>query len=268
MFKIEDPNNIPVTDEVRDAFRYQPFLLGDGTYTGAGANQLRNSPRRVLTPAEADAEDAAEFIAANTRLAEMNDDFVAGLLAEVGDPSALSYCDLASNAGYFTYKMALAGFGSVTGVDPGNHHAAYAYVKQALGVEVEFVNSPYDSRLHLCPALEDRTFDVVSSMAFILHNPDPQFVLNYVCELATKTVMISTEVHEADGYEIKFADALRQYRPGKFPYCFSSRAMLSEKMVRLCFEENGFDKVTELKRQPHWIHGATFRCFIATKGSR
>lgn len=267
MFKIEDPNRVPVTDEIREAFKYQPFELGDGTCTGAGANQLRNSPRRILTPAQSNAEDAQEFVAANTRLARMNNDFIAALLARVNGPGKLSYCDLASNAGYFTYKMALAGFGQVTGVDPGKHQAAYDYACQVLGIDIEFINDGYNSRSHTCSALEGRTFDIVSSMAFILHTPDPQFVLNYVCELATKKVMISTEVHDADGYEIKFADAIRQYRPGKFPYCFSSRALLSEKMVRLCFAENGFDTVTEVERQPHWIHGATFRCFIAEKGA-
>jgi hypothetical protein len=98
----------------------------------------------------------------------------------------------------------------------------------------------YDGRIEAA-----EQFDLVISIAMIVHLSDPLHHLAWLGSSTRKALLVFTPCHREDEYSIKFHTVNRYYRD-PFPYCFDV-CTLSRRLLRRSLEEMGFTRIVEMK---------------------
>lgn len=242
---------------LRGLLNYQPFIFDDGLAVGSGlsvAAGFTHNPPSIYCPnaialaatnefaatALAKPEQRAEFFAANDRMRRYYDSMVEQIVAGVGSLSGRSVLDVGCNSGYFPVAFARRGAARVAGLDRVDYSETIALINDICGVNIEFRTWSYDGSINA-----PEQFDLVTSIAVLVHLSDPLHHLAWLGSSARKALFVFTPVHADDDYSVRF-HTVNRYYTDRFPYCFDITT-ISRKLLRLAFEQMGFTKVIEFQ---------------------
>lgn len=272
MLHLDSFGSKPVTESLKQSFGYQPFILPDGTHTGSGQlikpvrlldGSLRHRPR-YLHPDECNPRQFSSFVRNNENLSRMYEDIISESLSFIGGIKGKSYLDIACNAGYFPVRMSQLGAKTSTGVDAFDHAPNINLCNQVLSTDVSFINQPYSSLTHNISNLEP-AFDVVSSIAFMLHISDPTYLLSYLCSLSSHAVILATQVSFDNSLSVTYSDKVNRYYDSPFPVCFDAMTMITDNLIKTGFQLSGFSHIKRIKRRSYWRYGRHFHAYVAFK---
>jgi SAM-dependent methyltransferase len=243
---------------------YQPFILPGPIYTGAGLSQIKNSPLRWLQADDPNPE-REEFLREWNNQAQMYEDLISFTVDRLGGVKGMTYLDLASNAGYFCYRMSQLGAIGPVGIDIGDYHQTYEVVNRALGTDSRFAGGHYDARTHQVVGV-DGDFDIVSNIAFMCHSSDPTFLLAALANRAKKALLIFSKFSRDDEYRINYPQTTHRYGKREFPLCFDAQTDISDSLLKFGLTRLGFATIEEIPRRPTWLPRApTWRAFLAIR---
>jgi hypothetical protein len=188
----------------------------------------------------------------NAQLAAMYDSFARTLADVAGDGS---YLDLCCNSGYLPVRVSHFGVRASFGCDLGDFSACFSLLNAVTGSTASFFRCRYDPTTHrvVFPTSPPRPrFDVVSSLAFLCHVPDPLHFLRALADLASKAVFIWTGVIESNELLIRY-NPPQVFSDEPFPNGFDSGTAISTGLLRLAMKECGLSRCEELPWQPGWL---------------
>tara|TARA_R110000787_G_scaffold57740_1_gene131762 strand:- start:1807 stop:2616 length:810 start_codon:yes stop_codon:yes gene_type:complete len=267
---LAEPFKIDSADMDRDSliklFAYQPFMLPDGTVTGAGLSMREKSNVRALKESDNHAS-WTKFIRAVRGQAQMYEDMLGAASIALGSFDGLSYCEFACNAGYSVHRAHQMGAAEVTGYDYGDFGSAFELVNANTGANAEFIRGAYDMHAHEFGSIAPgRQFDIVSNIAFMCHCSDPTFLLEALAKRAKRALIIQTRVLPTQDYCVEFSKTTKRYFGLDFPLCFDGATAISEGLLRFGLKDLGFSKVTEIPRSEYWVPiGTAWRAFLAVR---
>ena len=235
---------------------YQPFIFSDRLAVGSGLSIAAGHNADVpsiycpdIKPEGASAERLArelapaerkqDFFDANERMRRFYDGMIARVIAELGSVRGLSVLDVGCNTGYFPISFARHGARGF-GIDRVDYSDTIALLNSLCGTKVEFRLSSYDGSVRA-----SERFDLVVSIAVLVHLSDPLHHLAWLGSSAAKALLVFTPCHDDDDYSIRYHTVNRYYRD-RFPYCFDVTTV-SKNLLRLAFEQMGFTKVVEIE---------------------
>lgn len=241
----------------RGLLNYQPYAFDESFAVGAGLSIVAGHNRDVpsiycskVGPDEAAPDFLARelaspdqrvaFLDANERMRRFYDGLIeqtADALEPVRNQSVL---DVGCNAGYFGLSFAKRGASPVLGLDRVDYSETISLLNELCGTKVQFRSWSYDGRIEA-----GERFDLVISIAMIVHLSDPLQHLAWLGSSARKALLVFTPCHGDDDYSIRFHTVNRYYRD-RFPYCFDV-CTLSRRLLRLSLEEMGFTRIVEMK---------------------
>ena len=247
-------------------FAYQPFVLPDGTVTGVGLAHHNGSSVRSVNPISSPAAEYDIFVEANNRTVHLYDDIIALAKQEVGPLQGLSYLDVACNAGYFCYRMALEGTSNVTGVDAADFSEAFDYANSSLGTSCQFVQSPYDMQTHRIDGITEQ-FDIVTNISFLCHVSDPTFFIHHLSSLTRRVLVIYSKISRSDEYIVTYSKSTSRYFKQPYPICFDAATVVSDSLLTFALQSCGFRTVREMpiERDRCVLAPDLWRCFIAIR---
>lgn len=264
MIDLSEKNLSP--DEIRylkKHGRYQPYKLPGGIMTGAGLSFYKKTELRTLESGSTHV-DASDFVIGAKRQAAMYEDFI-DLLVRTLDVSGLTYLDTCCNSGYFPYRLSQLG-ATATGIDVDDYTRNFEIVNRELGLNTEFIHGNYDMTRHVFDALGERTFDVVSNIAFICHDSDPTFLLHELGNRAKKALLLFSLFPKSDEFFIKFGNTPNKYFGNDFPISFDNGVQLSDSLLRYSLTSMGFNSIIEADRSDSWpFRDFSWRCFLAVR---
>jgi len=238
-------------DRLRSLFAYQPFVLPDGSYTGA--YELMIQTVTDMQPAE--------------QLAQTHQDLLDGARAALGTFRGLDVIDFASNAGFMCLRALQMGAASATGVDLAMYSEAFEILNQAFDVKSRFIPAPYSFMRHEFEGMDhEKTYDLVISSAFMCHSSDPTFLLSALARKSHDALLLFTSITPESDLTITFSKSLGRYFGEPFPACFDAHTSISEGLLRVGLEQLGFKSVTEIPRKHYWLpEDVRFRAFVASR---
>lgn len=263
---------------LRGLLNYQPFIFDDSLAVGAGlsivAGYLQDTPL-VYCPdvraGEVDAEylkrtivrpeQKADFFAANERMRRFYDGTIDQVTAALGTMEGMSILDVGCNSGYFPIAFARRGASKVVGLDRVDYGGTIKLLNQLCGTHVEFRLWSYDGAVEAT-----ERFDLVTSIAVLVHLSDPLQHLAWLGSSARKALFVFTPCHDEDNYSIRF-HAVNRYYQDRFPYCFDV-CTLSRKLLRLAFERMGFTKMVEIETPAESMSAQWSRAHLGLLGIR
>lgn len=242
---------------LRGLLNYQPFIFADHLAVGSGlsvAAGFTHNPPSVYCPdamAMADTNDYAasalakpeqreEFFDANERMRRYYDSMVDQVVGGVGSLNGLSVLDVGCNSGYFPLAFAKRGAAKVVGLDRVDYSETITLLNSICGTDIAFRTWSYDGSV-----AASEQFDLVTSIAVLVHLSDPLHHLAWLGSSARKALFVFTPAHADDDYSIRF-HTVNRYYTDRFPYCFDV-STISRKLLRLAFEQMGFTKVIEFQ---------------------
>jgi hypothetical protein len=253
------------TDYLLTYTRYQPYILPDGTLTGAGYSQLTGDMTYSVNPEEQLMEKGIAFVQATRDYSRMYEDFIGGLKATIGSLSGLTHHDFACNSGYLCYRLLQEGAFASSGSDVYDFVPIFSAMNNALNVNATYVQASYDFMSHR-PNVDLTPRDIVTCTAFMLHSSDPTFLLHYLASITRRYLMLVSLYPRNDDYVVSYSKATSVFLGGKFPMCFDGSTLMSDALLRYGLESLGFRTVVEITRRPYWIlRHDDWRCFIAVR---
>ncbi len=237
---------------------YQPFLVADDLQTGAGYEFVtgrelaglvycaeppeiyRNSEgsaRFLIDPALKD-----EFASCNQRLRVMYENLIDETIAKVGPVSDLTMADVGSCSGYFPVSFSKRGAKQAVGYDREDYSGTFRLLNEILGTSAEFRHRGYDGANGGIPDAGE--FDVVFSIAVLVHLSDPLQHLAQLGRMAKKAIVVWTAVTQdaEDDLAIRYISQNRYYSKAEFPYCFDV-TFISHALLRRSLQAMGFTKL-------------------------
>lgn len=241
----------------RGLLNYQPYAFEDGFSVGAGLSIVAGHNRDVpsIYCSRVGQEEAApdflarelvspdqrlSFLDANERMRRFYDGLIEQTEEALGSVRNLSVLDVGCNAGYFGLSFARRGASPVLGLDRVDYSETIALLNNLCGTNMRFQSWSYDGQIGA-----GNQFDLVISIAMIVHLSDPLHHLAWLGSSARKALLVFTPCHDEAEYSIKFHTVNRYYRDS-FPYCFDV-CTLSKQLLRLSLEEMGFTRIVEMK---------------------
>ena len=242
---------------LRGLLNYQPIMFDEGLAVGSGlsvAAGFKENPPSVWCPEAMPLADTNEyaasalvrpqqrdaFYAANQRMRRYYDAMVDHVVAGIGSLRGLSVLDVGCNSGYFPVAFARQGAARVLGLDRVDYSPTIALLNDICGTRVKFRTWSYDGSV-----VAGEQFDVVTSIAVLVHLSDPLHHLAWLGSSARKALFVFTPAHRDDDYSVRY-HTVNRYYADRFPYCFDVTTV-SRKLLRLAFEQMGFTKVSEFR---------------------
>lgn len=266
---------------------YQPFVFSGGLQTGAGFEFVRGAEFAGLVycpdpPAKyrgrKDVErfliDPAHYVAfadCNQRLRVLYETFIDEIERRVGPIDRHTFADIGCCSGYFPLSFARRGSPLAVGYDRVDYRETFDLLNEILGTRARFVHQPYRAekfiprgRLHWLRVLRQglaswfaprgpvpvrERYDVVVSIAVLVHLSDPLQHLAYLGELARKAILVWTLTsNQENELTIEYLSSNRYYPEDRFPYCFDVMR-ISPGLLRKSFEQMGFTEIHEIKNR-------------------
>lgn len=264
MIDLSDADLSPETNAALiDSCRYQPYKFPGGIYTGAGLSFIKSTPLRYVAETD-DHPDRGIFIREAKYQAAMYETFIDFAARHVGIEGR-TFLDVASNSGYFCYRMSQLGASEAVGLDVGDFSDTYAKMNAALGTKAQYARGRYDMKTHQLNGV-DGEFDIVFNTAFMCHSSDPTFLLEALASRAKKAFLIFSKFFESDEYLVRYATTTSRYFGGKFPICFDATTEMSDSLLKFGLRELGFSTILEVPREPTWLpHHPAWRAFLAIR---
>jgi SAM-dependent methyltransferase len=261
---------------------YQPFTLSDSLVTGAGYEFAKvaegaglvyceNPPheyrgnasvnRHLIDPALKD-----EFVDYSRRLSVLYDSMINLVSEKLGGFPGLTVADIGCCSGYFPLAMAKRGAKRAVGYDLVDYRPTFNLLNDILGTNAEFYQRGYDGIVgglksnKLVDRIKSRlfgrtkqaeTFDVVFSIAVLVHLSDPLQHLAYLGSIAKKALVVWTwtSENEEDQMVIRYGSVNRYYEHAKFPYCFDIM-QISPGLLQRSLELMGFTEIHPIRNVP------------------
>ncbi len=267
---------------------YQPFVFSDRLQTGAGFEFVhaqefaglvycpdlpsrfrgrKDVERFLIDPPLFDM-----FADCNRRLSVLYEIFIDEIDRRVGPISQHTFADIGCCSGYFPVSFARRGSPLAVGYDRVDYRETFELLNGILGTNARFVHQPYRAekliprgRLRWLRALRHELaswfapsarapireqFDVVVSIAVLVHLSDPLQHLAYLGELARKAILVWTLTSDReDELAIEYLSSNRYYPEDKFPYCFDVMR-ISPGLLRKSLEQMGFTEIHEIRNRP------------------
>jgi len=253
---------------------YQPFVFSNDVITGAGYEFAQSAEGAGLVhtnriPKEfnlkspglqrhlIDSEIADDFKVHNEQLSSFYQSIIDMTLSKTGEAVDLTFADVGSNCGYFPLELSKRGAKKVVGFDSENYTEPYKLLNSILSTSAEFQHTAYDPVRGEIP--DAGRFDVVFSVAVLLHLSDPLAHLAFLGKMAKKALFVWTPTSDDgdDELVVRYHSQNRYYENSKFPHCFDV-VILSPAMLRRSLELMGFTEIHELKNTPAGLSDAWF----------
>lgn len=249
----------------RGILNYQPFVFDDGLAVGSGMSIVqghRKDPPSIWCPNATEKDAGPDYIASavakpgekeeffhdNLQLSKCYDDMVTQIGEKLGGFGGLSALEVGCNAGYFPVSLAKAGAARAVGYDRVDYSDTFALLNDVCGTNAEFKLFSYNGELEA-----KEKFDVVMTVAVLVHLSDPLHHLAWLGSAAKKALFAFTPCHNDDDYTIRYHTVNRYYKD-RFPYCFDVTTV-SRKLLRLSMEMMGFTEIHEITTPampPNW----------------
>jgi hypothetical protein len=267
---------------------YQPYIFSEELQTGVGFELARGAefsglvyctdpPQRYLVRPETkrfliDPANLAQFADCNRRLAVLYETFIDEIERRVGPIDRHTFVDVGCCSGYFPVSFSRRGSPLAVGFDRVDYSATFRLLNEIAGTHARFVHRPYrvkwdrsQGRLGGLRALRSRfislvsslgkrripaRFDVVTSIAVLVHLSDPLQHLAYLGKLARKAILVWTLTSDQeDKLTIEYLSCNRYYKKDEFPYCFDVMR-ISPGLLRKSLEQMGFTEIHEIRNRP------------------
>jgi SAM-dependent methyltransferase len=249
---------------------YQPFILTDNIQTGIGYSwqtgdmtlgldkgrrtcfQWDGSTNPLKISGDSYSDDKWNiFIEANQRLRNMYDSWISSIYSSLNSVDGCTVVDVASNAGYFLYRLAQYGAIDGTGYDLLDLKDMYQVFNEAMGLNMKFFNKPYDMNIHTIPGIEKA--DIVISSAIMCHLSDPTYYLSFLGSITKKLLFLFSTIDDDMSYTIRYEGAKFYYPNNPFPICFDQMTHVSKGIIEFALKDMGFKEIIELPYQEEWV---------------
>lgn len=255
---------------------YQPFTFSDGLMTGAGYEFAGIAEGAGLVyctdvPSEYSGNASVDrhlidtslrdkFIEGNQRLQVLYETMLDLVENKVGSFSDLTCADIGCCSGYFPLSFAQRGAKQAVGYDAIDYTPTYKLLNSLLGTNAEFRNQPYVSELGAIKGGENDRFDVVFSIAVLVHLSDPLQHLAFLGRMARKAIVVWTYTSEDSDEDLvlRFRSVNRYYSDKKFPYCFDV-VQLSPGLLKRSLELMGFTEIYPIENCPEGMPDFWFK---------
>lgn len=235
---------------------YQPFIFTDnyavGNGLGVGRGRKKTLPSIFCPEAMGTFEKGSygdeqtigeerreEFFSANDRLRRFYDGMIDQVREEVGPIDGMSVLDVGCNSGYFPVSFSRKGVKRAVGFDRVDYSETIKLLNDICGTKVDFRLWSYDGSVKA-----PEQFDIVTSVAVLVHLSDPLNHLAWLGSSAEKALLVFTPCHDDDDYSVRF-HTINRYYEDQFPYCFDVTTV-SKRLLRLSFEMMGFTRIIEI----------------------
>ena len=173
-----------------------------------------------------------------------------GLVTDnLGYPSKLTFADVGSCTGYFPLAFSQLGVKESVRFDSVDYSRTYNLMNDILVTDADFRNIPYRGDIG---GIEGAgTFDVVFSIAVLVHLSDPLAHLGFLGRTARKALLVwaYTTEHADDDMIIEYKSVNRYYEHSSFLFCFDVM-QISPGLLRRSLELMGFTEIHKLKNRP------------------
>jgi len=267
---------------------YQPYIFSESLRTGVGFELARGAefaglvycadpPPRYLARQETrrfliDPVNLDQFADCNRRLGVLYEIFIDEIERRVGPIDRHTFADVGCCSGYFPVSFSRRGAPLAVGFDRVDYSATFKLLNEIVGTHARFEHRPYrakrgwpQGRLGWLRALRSRVvswvsslgkrripaqFDVVTSVAVLVHLSDPLQHLEYLGALARKAILVWTLTSDKeDELTIEYLSSNRYYLEDRFPYCFDVMR-ISPGLLRKSLEQMGFTEIHEIRNRP------------------
>ena len=249
---------------------YQPFIFSDTLMTGAGyefaeiaegaglvyckdvpQEYIGNaSVNRHLIDLSKDNFILEKFIDRNQQLRNLYETMIDLVEAKVGPINELTVADIGSCSGYFPLSFSKRGAKQAVGYDVIDYTPTYKLLNSILGANAEFRHRAYVSEQGKIEGSDQDKFDVVFSIAVLVHMSDPLKHLAYLGQMARKAIVVWTYTSEDEkDMVLRFQSVNRYYHDKKFPHCFDV-VQLSPELLRRSLELMGFTEIYPIENTP------------------
>ena len=259
---------------------YQPFIFSNNFATGAGyefAYQAEGAgfvyceeciPEEYIGSEGAqrhliDSSLKHQFFEGNQRLRLLYDSMIDLAVSKLGDISNLTAADVGCCSGYFPLALAKQGFCQTVGYDRVDYTGTFQLLNSILGTTAEFRHQPYIGELSSIEQFGDECFDLVSSIAVLVHLSDPLQHLACLGKMARKALLVWTTTVKDAGEELvlKYRSINRYYDDQKFPYCFDTNE-ISPGLLEQSLKLMGFSELYEIKNSSGGMPNSFFNQHI------
>lgn len=256
-----------------------------------GMVYMANPPQRYLDSPEIrrfliDPAKREQFSDGNRRLRALYESFIDAVEAKLGPASGYSFAEVGCCSGYFPVSFARRGSPRAVGFDRVDYAPSFDLLNSILGTKARFVHRPYRvagevarGRLKWLRALRREfgtlvqsmrhpwlgigggpgRFDVVFSIAVLVHLSDPLEHLAYLGQMARKALLVWTStLDDENAMTIRYEASNRYYREDRFPYCFDVVKM-SPALLRRSLELMGFTEIHPIANRPDGMPDDFFR---------
>lgn len=167
-----------------------------------------------------------DFQVYNRQLDDLYQSMIGLVTDNLGDPSKLTFADVGSCTGYFPLAFSQLGAKESVGFDSVDYSRTYNLMNDILGTDADFRNIPYRGDIG---GIEGAgTFDVVCSIAVLVHLSDPLAHLAHLAHLAflgrtaRKALLVwaYTTEYADDDMIIEYKTVNRYYEHSSFLFCF------------------------------------------------
>lgn len=259
---------------------YQPFILSNDIQTGVGYSwqtgeiilgmdkgrrlcyEWDGSNRPLKISGDRYTQEKWDlFVETNQRLRNMYDSWIASIYDVLKPIDEHTVVDVASNAGYFLYRLAEYGATNGVGYDLLDLKNVYEVLNETMGVNIQFRNQPYDMKTHTIPGIEKA--DIVISSAIMCHLSDPTYYLSFLGSITKKLLFLFSSIDDDPSYTIRFDGAKFYYPNNSFPICFDQMAHVSKGLIEFGLKDMGFKEIIELPYQNDWVTHHWYKDFKA-----
>jgi hypothetical protein len=213
----------------------------------------------------------------NARLRVLYETFIDSVEQHVGPIKNLTFADIGCCSGYFPMSFAKRGSPLAVGFDRVDYSGTFELLNGILGTNARFAHKPYRGeefairqRVRYRHRLQNalmalnpfkappvdpdqglpEQYDVVCSIAVLVHLSDPLQHLAYLGQLARKAILVWTYTsEEEEELIIRYQSYNPYYKDDKFPYCFDVMRM-SPALLRKSLELMGFTKIYPIENRP------------------
>jgi SAM-dependent methyltransferase len=249
----------------RGLLNYQPFTFSERLAVGSGLSILAGHARETpsiycpdASAGDADPEflsrqvatDPGPFFEANAAMRRFYDGLVEEVIGALGSVERQTVLDVGCNSGYF--PLAFARRGAIArGLDSEDYSDTIKLLNSICGTKVRFDRWRYDGATQA-----DSRFDLVLSVAVLVHLSEPLRHLAWLGSAARRALLVLTPCHAEDDLSIRFHAANRYYTDARFPGCFDVTTV-SQRLLRFSLEKMGFNRIVDLSAPsrsmpPHW----------------
>ena len=143
----------------------------------------------------------------------------------------------------FSRVVRARGRAEAVGFDRVDYSDSFALLNEVCGTNARFRQWSYNGEVEA-----EEKFDLVLSVAVLVHLSDPLHHLAWLGSAAKKALFAFTPCHTDDDYSVRY-HTVNRYYADRFPYCFDVTTV-SRKLLRLAFEQMGFSEIIEITTEP------------------